>query len=241
MDSLENKTKVKFGINKTIYFILMILPMIESIMIMQFLSDQIPAHYNAAGQVDRYGSRYETLIIPVVVILFGAFMLLMANVVKKTEENGNRNNEKVMMIAGLSSLGVFNVLNVYFLYTGLKGIENLNDVPVNLEKLVFSILGLVMIVLGNLMPKCKRNHIIGVRTKWSLSSDYVWKKSQRFGGITFIVSGLMIIVGNTFLIDSNAGFAFTILIICIDGFLSIIYSYIIYKKEKQDKQEKQDK
>ena len=227
-----NKEEIKSKINKIVYYVLWVLPLLESLFLLQFLPEQIPAHYNAAGEVTRYGSRYETLIIPVFVIVFGAFMLLMANFVKKTEENGNRNNEKVMIIAGLSSLGVFNVMNIYFLYTGMKGVENLNDVPVNLDKLMFSLLGLIMIVLGNLMPKCRKNHIIGVRTKWSLSSDYAWKKSQRFGGITFIISGVLIIVGNAFLTESLACFIYSMTILCIDTIISIIYSYVVYKKEK---------
>lgn len=231
-----NKEEIKSRINKIIYKILMILPLIESLVILPFLPEQIPAHYNVAGEVDRYGSRYETLILPVFVIVFGAFMLLMTNFVKKTEENGNRNNEKVMILAGLTSLGVFNVMNIYFLYTGMKSVENLNDVPINLEKLVFSLLGLLMIVLGNLMPKCRKNHIIGVRTKWSMSSDYTWKKSQRFGGITFIIAGLLMIVGNMILTDSAVSFFFSMVILLLDTIITIIYSYMVYKKEQKSLQ-----
>ena len=34
-------------------------------------ADQIPAHYGADNQVDRWGSKYESLIFPLLTILFG--------------------------------------------------------------------------------------------------------------------------------------------------------------------------
>ena len=45
---------------------------------LSFLPDQIPAHYNFAGEVDRMGSKYETLLLPAFAVLMGAFLLLLA-------------------------------------------------------------------------------------------------------------------------------------------------------------------
>lgn len=44
------------------------------IMMWQKLPDEIPAHFNAAGEVDRYGSPFELLILLVVGILLGVGM-----------------------------------------------------------------------------------------------------------------------------------------------------------------------
>ena len=44
------------------------------------------------------------------------------------------------------------------------------------------------------MPKARRNSLFGLRTKWSLSSDAVWQKSQRFAGITGVAAGLLLIL-----------------------------------------------
>ena len=50
---------------------------------------------------------------------------------------------------------------------------------------------LLLVALGAAMPHLKRNHWIGVRTKWSLQSDAVWAKSQRFGGRAFMAAGVL--------------------------------------------------
>ena len=52
-------------------------------------------------------------------------------------------------------------------------------------------LGAGLMALGAAMPHLKRNHWIGVRTKWSLQSGAVWAKSQRFGGRAFMAAGVL--------------------------------------------------
>ncbi len=49
--------------------------------------------------------------------------------------------------------------------------------------------GVGMVILGNIMPKLRRNSLVGLRTPWSQSSEVVWKKSQRVGGILFMAAG----------------------------------------------------
>ena len=40
-----------------------------------FLPDSIPVHYNAAGAADRWGSKYEMLIFPGLLLPYGALWL----------------------------------------------------------------------------------------------------------------------------------------------------------------------
>ena len=52
---------------KILFWILMLLPMAVTLFALPFLPEQIPAHYGFGGQVDRWGSKYETLILPIFV------------------------------------------------------------------------------------------------------------------------------------------------------------------------------
>ncbi|MCK7526814.1 MAG: SdpI family protein [Ignavibacteriales bacterium] len=42
-------------------------------------------------------------------------------------------------------------------------------------------MGLLFIVIGSMLRKAKRNFFIGIRTPWTLSSDYVWDKTHQLG------------------------------------------------------------
>ena len=60
-----------------VFYSLMFLPLAVVLIALQFLPEQIPAHYDMNNQVTRWGSKYETLIFPVITVLFGYFMLAM--------------------------------------------------------------------------------------------------------------------------------------------------------------------
>lgn len=107
--------------NKILNFILMFLPLIITIIALFFLPDQIPAHYGFDNQVDRWGSKFESLILPCVTILMGWFMIMIEKLLAK-----ERNNEKVMTIITTILLLVFNAMTYFFLYTSFNKIENLS-------------------------------------------------------------------------------------------------------------------
>ena len=60
---------------KKLFYTLMFLPLIVSMIAVIFLPDLIPVHYNIKNEIDRWGSKYEILIIPIIIILLGHFLL----------------------------------------------------------------------------------------------------------------------------------------------------------------------
>ena len=177
---------------KTVYFILMYLPLVVTLVALQYLPDKIPAHYGFDNQVTRWGSKYEALLYPIATVLMGYFLLVMSRVAAKQEEHGE-NNKKIIIVSGILVLILFNVVNGYSLYTDFNKVENLSSLPLDINQLIFGIVGVLMIVTGNIMPKLRMNSIMGLRTHWSMKNEVTWKKCQRMGGISFIVGGIIII------------------------------------------------
>ena len=54
--------------------ILYVTGIIYTIFIWNQLPDQVPAHYNGAGEVNRWGSKWELIILPVIAALLAVFM-----------------------------------------------------------------------------------------------------------------------------------------------------------------------
>lgn len=177
---------------KTVYFILMYLPLVVALVALQYLPEKIPAHYGFDNQVTRWGSKYEALLYPIATVLMGYFLLAMSRLAARQEEHGE-NNKNIIIVTGILVLILFNALNGYSLYTGFNKVENLSSVPLDINQLIFSITGVLMIIAGNIMPKLRMNAIVGLRTHWSMKNEVVWKKCQRIGGISFIVGGIIII------------------------------------------------
>lgn len=169
---------------------LIILSVIITAVLLLFMPEQIPVHYNSAGVVDRMGSKYESLLWPVTTALMGGFFLLMTMFVKTTSE------KKVLHIVGIVMELFFLALGVYFMVKSIVYDPSMttSDINTDIGRMAGIAIGIVLIVLGNFMPKISRNKLFGLRTAWTLKSDTVWQKSNRFCGICGVVCGLLIVL-----------------------------------------------
>lgn len=208
---------------KTALYVLMLVPFLMSAAAFGFLPERIPAHYGFDGIVTRYGSRWEVFIGPVLYSACGLFMILMGRFAKKQEPDGD-NNEKVIIISGIVLMLLFNVLTVRSLFTAYRQAENLYA-EFDLIKVMFSLIGIALIIIGNVMPKLKRNSIAGLRTKWSLSSEEAWRKSQRFGCILFMITGFLLLLGNVWFFPRDWSLLLSSILFIISVLISVVYSY----------------
>ena len=61
---------------------------------------------------------------------------------------------------------------------------------INISIIVRILLGVMFVILGNYMPKCKQNYTIGVRVTWALRNEENWNKTHRFTGRLWVFGGL---------------------------------------------------
>ncbi len=173
---------------KRLFYALMILPLVCVLCSLPFLPEQIPAHFSADNQVDRWGSKFELLLLPACAAVIGIIALGMARLAARQEGSG-KNNESVCLLTGILLMLMFNCMTGYMLVIAYRQIDNLSSLAVDTNQLCALLLGLVLIVTGNIMPKTRMNSVFGLRTTWSSKNDTTWKKSQRFGGISLIIAG----------------------------------------------------
>ncbi len=181
---------------KKLYYtiaLLLIISIISTSVILILSPDVIPAHYNASGEVDRFGSKYENLIFPgFAVLMVGIFLLILKHQRKK---NAPEMEQKVLLGTAIFSLILFNAIGLFF---GIAAINYSNNpikmTPDLIIKFTSIGTGVLLIVFGNIMPKVRRNALFGLRTKWSMANDSVWRKSQRFGGFSAVICGLVMII-----------------------------------------------
>ena len=100
---------------------------------------------------------------------------------------------------------------------------------VDINQIFCIVMGIGMAIIGNFMPKLKMNSLIGLRTGWSMKNETTWRKSQFFGGVSFMVTGILMAVAGVFLEGLTAMFVALGMIIA-DTIVCIIYSYKIAKK-----------
>ena len=174
---------------RIILWILMLLPLAATAIALFYLPDQVPAHYGFSGKVDRWGSKYETLVFPILSVLTGLFLLAMARVARRQDAEGK--NETAVLWTGIGCEVLFCAMTAYFLIMDFQQVRDLHSVPVALTQIMFGVWGVFMIGIGVVMPKLGRNAVIGLRTENTMKNDENWTKSQRFGGASFVLGGVL--------------------------------------------------
>lgn len=184
--------------------------------------DRIPAHYNIQGQVDRWGSKYEYLILPVLSLIFGCVMALVGRYEGK---KGREMNEKLVGMLTVCVLVLFNVLWLFFMWKAVD-LETpgsgIGELP---AKLLLMLLSASFIALGNVMPKAVRNGFFGLRTKWSMASDWCWQQSQRAGGYVLVTGGVTGVILSALLPVAWAGYTIPVLVIA----MAVVCTYASYR------------
>ena len=93
-----------------------------------------------------------------------------------------------------------------------------------LPAIVICLIGAGLVALGNYMPRIRQNYTMGVRTPWALASEHCWQRTQRMGGICFIIVGLLMILST--LTDLATGLGISAPVTIASLFLSIAWLYI---------------
>jgi len=192
--------------------------------------EQIPVHYNASGQIDRWGSKYEYLVMPVLTAVFAGFMAWVAGYERKKDRESN---ERVVAGMTVWVLILFNVLWLFFMVKAVKIAQTDGAAQELSVRGMMILLMASFIPLGNRMPKAQRNSLLGLRTKWSMADDVCWQKSQRLGGIVMVTAGA---VGVAVMSVVPAGWISWVAPVLILGAAAVasIGSYWIWKRQRKE-------
>lgn len=217
-------------------FSLLILSIINAIANAIYISlsplDIVPSHYNAMGEVDAYSSKWFFMIMPCILIVLALIYLARCIYAEKIKPEYYSEKREFKIVISIFIL--FLVIFWYFNLVCINGVKNISD---SLTPVLIILLGGFIMYLGNMYGKLKQNNKVGIRVGSTLNSEYVWKKTHRFGGYMGVISGfLMIVMGIISIFINNYNLylfyiALTIFII-LNVIIPVIYSYIISSKEK---------
>lgn len=180
---------------------------------------QVPIHWNMQGEIDGYGSKYIYLIFGCLGFL-GYFLM---NIIRKIDPNSRKIEKNLPAYAA-----VRNIISVLLSTMALMSIASVLIKEVNVSKLMVTVMGVFMVVIGNIMPRIPHNYFSGVKTPWALNDETNWKKTQRVGGYCFVCAGFLMIIAGVINAIWVMVIAFSFLMISMIGVY--IYSWYIYKK-----------
>ena len=198
--------------------IVALLPIVAGLILWDRLPEQLPMHFNAAGEVDGWAPKLAAVLgMPA---FFVAVQWLCAVGSFKMDPKARNLNDK-MMVFVLWFIPVLSVLMHALVYCTALGME------MNVQIVIPLVMGLLFIVIGNWLPKCKQTYTLGIKLPWTLHDEDNWNRTHRFAGPVWVVCGIIIVagdlVGGAFLWVMLAAFLVMI-------FAPTVYSYLLFKR-----------
>ncbi len=186
------------------------------------MPEQMVSGWDYLGRPNRYLPRFWGLfLMPLInLLMVGLFSLIPQ--IDPLKEN-------VKKFQAYFDVFIISILLFLFYLQGLVLAWNLGY-RFNMVYLMILPFVILFWIIGVLLEKSRRNWFIGVRTPWTISSDLVWRKTNRLGGKLFKASSLITLIG--FLLPD-----FAFLLVVIPSFLAtvfaVVYSYFVYRVEKK--------
>ena len=191
------------------------------------IPDIIPVHWGVNGQIDGTGPKYMLFVFWGIAAAVN-FLMLFAKKIDPKGDSYDRFPNVVnivrifitVLLCGLSLLTVGFAFDPQF---------------ADMNTIMFMVLGVMFILLGNYMPKVKHNYTFGIKTMWTIASEDVWNKTHRMAGPLWVAGGLVMMA--MAFVKTSATVYVLLAVVVVTVVIPTVYSYLAFQKEKNNKTE----
>ena len=212
---------MKIKINKKLLLFTSILILLSSLVGCVFwyqLPEKMPTHFNLLGQADGYNHKVFAIFgLPALMLLMHWLLLFL--MIKDPKSSNISSKIQVLIYWIIPFVSCLSMISIYGESLGYSMMSGL---------LAQIFMGVVMIVIGNYLPKTHRNYIIGIRLPWTLESDKNWRKTHRLAGKIWVLGGLLLFLNSFVQLYVYWVFFLTLFFVVI---IPSVYSYQLSKLE----------
>ena len=183
--------------------------------------EQVPIHWNAAGEADGFGSRWWMLLAPAIgVFIVGLFAFILRAEPRREHMTASVGPLRTLLV----TLAGFTLM--LSLATTLSAVGR----PIDVGAWISVAVGVMIAVIGNMLGKIRSTYTFGVRTPWTLASELSWQKTHRLVGFTWVVVGVATALLGLFGLPEAATW------VLLGGLLgsvafAFIYSYLVWRDD----------
>jgi uncharacterized membrane protein len=195
-----------------------LLPIVAGLILWDKLPDMVPSHWGPTGEVDAYSSK-EFFVFGLPLLMLGLNLLCTIAAGLDPKNKNHEGKPLILVYALIPALTILLSVATYFAAF---------ELPVPVLNMVIAAFGLMLVVIGNYLPKCKPSYTIGIKISWTLNSEKNWVATHRMAGKLWVIAGALIIL--TALLPAKLIIWFFIPILLASVIVPFVYSYIYYKK-----------
>jgi uncharacterized membrane protein len=147
------------------------------------LPERVPMHWNFRGEIDNWGPRSTTWILPATMIGFLGLFAIFPKISPRPFDLDSRSWSAYLfvMVVLIGLLGYIHALVLWAAVSPRK---------VDVSRPLVAGVMLMLALMGNVLGKIKRNLYMGVRTPWTIANERVWADTHRLAAWWFVGAGL---------------------------------------------------
>lgn len=226
---------------KKAIWIIALIALVGTAAVLPFMPETVPVHFDAHWEPDRWGGRWELLLLPVLLLILSAVCTPILNSFARKaagaeEEKAGasaRTNMWAILIAGTSLAAALTLVQAWLLLRVFRASSGGAVTGDMLDRLPFILMGLLFIVLGNIMPKTRRNGFIGFRISWSMYNDETWRRTHRFSGWVMAAAGVLMVLAASLISPPLTVTAVLLALAAAALLITLVYARKVYQEEKE--------
>ena len=211
-------------ISKTLFLIssvITLLPIFIGLLLWNRLPAQLPSHFGLSGEADAWIGKPFAVVVPYLILL--AVHLLCIFLTHRDPGQEQQNRKLLGLVYWICPLCALFIAGLS--YSAALG------ATLDVTSVTLLLPGILCVVIGNYLPKCRPNHTIGIRLPWTLADEENWIRTHRMSGPVFLAGGLLLVV--CAFLPAVRIWAFPVLLFMII-LIPSVYSYRLYRRKQQD-------
>ncbi len=202
--------------------VIILLPAIVGLIIWELLPDVMTTHWGIDGIADgRSGKTFAVFALPVIMLAVHWICVL-----GTSKDPGNKNQNKKALSMVLWICPFLSLFSSGIMFSISLGAE------FNITKIMLGLIGLMFVVIGNYMPKCKQNYTLGIKISWTLGNEENWNKTHRFAGKVWVIGGLLVML--MIFLPTKVMPYLMLPILLIIVLIPVVYSYVLSRKQRKE-------
>ena len=187
--------------------------------------ESMAIHFGITGQADGYSSPAVAVFVLPLVMLALQWVCILVSSLDKTNKNRNQKIQRLVLWI-IPLIGNLSIFGFYALAL---------DMEFSPVAWTMIFMGLTFAAIGNYMPKTRMNPTIGIKVRWTYSSDENWNTTHRFAGKLWVAGGILIAL--CFWLPHLWAIIVMFSILTVITTIPILYSWRYYKKELSEGKE----
>ena len=185
---------------------------------------ELPTHWNAAGEVDDTMPALQALLFPAGLALFVGLLFAIIPALEPLQDR-LEGSAPLLRAAWVGTIGLMVAIQA-IIAAPIFGFEPGVGA-------ILALVGLLLIVLGNMMPKSRPGFFVGIRTPWTITDADNWVATHRLGGKLFMAAGVAICLAGLVDMPGNVRMSVTIGAVMAASVIAIGYSWWFWQRKSQ--------